>query len=116
MTDENSYTPSPELAKLREDKAQIEAEIDEALREKEELNHQIKRAENRMDYLKKGERNRRTHRLCIKGGVIESLAPGLTDFSEQEFYDLMEMIFSLPQVESLVQGKINHRKQEDANG
>lgn len=116
MTDENSYTPSPKLVKLRADKAQIEAEIDEALREKKELDHQIQRTENRMDYLKKGERNRRTHRLCIKGGVIESLAPGLTDFSEKEFYDLMEMIFSLPQVESLVSRKINHRKQEVANG
>lgn len=42
MTDKNSYTPSPELAKLREDNAQIEAEIEEALREREKLNHQIK--------------------------------------------------------------------------
>lgn len=116
MAGENSYTPSPELVKRCEDKVRIEAEIDKAVKERDSLNHQIKRVENRMNYLKKGERNRRTHRLCIKGGVIESLAPGLTDFSEKEFYDLMEMIFSLPQVESLVSKKINHRKQENANG
>ena len=37
--------------------------------------HKLERLENRKKYLEKGERTKRTHRLCNLGGTIESLAP-----------------------------------------
>ena len=37
--------------------------------------HKLNRLENRKKYLEKGERQKRTHRLCNLGGTIESLAP-----------------------------------------
>ena len=115
---ENSDPASLKNTKLSEEKAKIEAEIDKALSEREELDHRIRRIENRMDYLKKGERKQRTHRLCVKGGVIESIVPGLTDFSEKEFYDLMETVFSMPLVESLIQSQIDQhlQRKESENG
>ena len=105
-----------QLEKLRDEKEKIGSKLEKALKEKERLEHKLRQTENRADYLMQGKRAKRTHRLCVKGAVVESLVPGLTDFSEREFYDLMEQVFSLPQVESLVQGKINHRKQEGENG
>ena len=118
MENENSDPTPLRNTKINDEKAKIEAEIDKALRKRDELNHQIQRAENRMDYLKKGERKQRTHRLCVKGGVIESIVPGLTDFSEKEFYDLMETVFSMPLVESLIQSQIDQhlQRKESENG
>ena len=105
-----------QLEKLRDEKEKVSGKLEKALKEKERLEHKLRQTENRADYLMQGKRAKRTHRLCVKGAVVESLLPGLTDFSEREFYDLMEQVFSLPQVESLVSGKINHRKQEEENG
>ena len=105
-----------QLNDLRDEKEKIGVRLEKALKEKERLEHKLRQTENRADYLMQGKRAKRTHRLCVKGAVVESLVPDLTDFSEREFYDLMEQVFSLPQVESLVQGKINHRKQEEENG
>ena len=67
------------LEKQRREREKTESDLEEALREKEQIEHQIRRVGNRIDHLKKGERDRRTHRLCVKGGVIESLIPGLKD-------------------------------------
>ena len=96
-----------QLEKLRDEKEKIGVRLEKALKEKERLEHKLRQTENRADYLMQGKRAKRTHRLCVKGAVVESLVPGLTDFSEREFYDLMEQVFSLPQVSSLIQSKIN---------
>ena len=118
MTEKNSYSPSPKLVKLREEKAEVEAKLDAAIKKGEQLEHEIRRAENRAAYLKESRRKERTHRLVIKGAVIESLAPELRDFSEKEFYELMEKIFSMPQVSTLVQNKIGlyGKRVENENG
>ncbi|MGI6744528.1 MAG: DUF3847 domain-containing protein [Eubacteriales bacterium] len=109
MSEKNNTPSSAKLEKLRDKRTKTQEKLDEAIREKEQIEHQIKQSETRQDYFKKKKRANRTHRLCIKGGAIESIVPGLTDFTEKEFYELMEMIFSLPQVQSLVEGKINNR-------
>lgn len=118
MKDQNSYSPSPRLVKLRAEKASVEEKLDAAIRKGEQLEHEIRRAENRANYLKESQRKERTHRLVIKGAVIESLAPGLRDLGEKEFYGLMEKIFSMPQVSADVQSEISlygHRE-ENENG
>ena len=52
--------------------------------------------------LEKGERQKRTHRLCNLGGTIESLAPEFKDLTRTEMTELMEYIFSLPEVQRAV--------------
>ena len=42
------------------------------------------RVENRKKYLEKGERQKRTHRLCNLGGTIESLVPEVKDLTRTE--------------------------------
>ena len=101
---------SRELDKLRTEQSRVDEKLSEAYREKEQLEHQLNREENRAEYLKKGERAKRTHRLCVKGGVIESAAPMLKDLSEKEFYDLMESVFSLPQVQRMVETALQKRE------
>jgi Skp family chaperone for outer membrane proteins len=91
-----------EIEKLKEEKEGVEEELAEAMKKQEQIEHQLQRAENRADFLKDNERRRRTHRLVIKGAIVEDIAPCLKNCSDQEFYNLMDEIFSLPQVQGLI--------------
>ncbi len=104
-----------EIEKLKEEKKSIEEELAEVTKKQEQIEHQLQRAENRADFLKDNERRRRTHRLVIKGAIIEDIAPCLKDCSDQEFYNLMDEIFSLPQVQGLIMAR-QENEQEEQDG
>lgn len=104
-----------EIEKLKEEKKSIEEELAEATKKQEQIEHQLQRAENRADFLKDNERRRRTHRLVIKGAIIEDIAPCLKHCSDQEFYNLMDEIFSLPQVQCLIIDR-QENEQEEQDG
>ena len=55
------------LEQLRTEKERAETQLAQE-------QHKLERLENRKKYLEKGERTKRTHRLCNLGGTIESLA------------------------------------------
>ena len=55
------------LEQLRAEKEQVETQLAQE-------QHKLERLENRKKYLEKGERQKRTHRLCNLGGTVESLA------------------------------------------
>ena len=104
-----------EIEKLKEEKKSIEEELAEATKKQEQIEHQLQRAGNRANFLKDNERRRRTHRLVIKGAIVEDIAPCLKDCSDQEFYNLMDEIFSLPQVQGLIMAQ-QENKQEEQDG
>ena len=104
-----------EIEKLKEEKKDVEEELAEAMKKQEQIEHQLQRAENRADFMKDNERRRRTHRLVIKGAIVEDIAPCLKDCSDQEFYNLMDEIFSLPQVQGLVMA-LQENAQEEQDG
>ena len=83
------------LEQLRAEKEQVETQLAQE-------QHKLERLENRKKYLEKGERQKRTHRLCNLGGTIESLAPEVKDLTRTEMTELMEYIFSLPEVQRAV--------------
>ena len=83
------------LEQLRTEKERAETQL---LQEQ----HKLERLENRKKYLEKGERTKRTHRLCNLGGTIESLAPEVKDLTRTEMTELMEYIFSLAEVQRAV--------------
>ena len=74
---------------------QLRAEKERAETQLAQEQHKLERLENRKKYLEKGERTKRTHRLCNLGGTIESLAPEVKDLTRTEMTELMEHIFSL---------------------
>ena len=84
-----------ELEKLRADKAKAEQEL-------EYLQHDMQRLQNRVGYLEKGERQKRSHRLITKGAAIECLAPATKEMGEADFFSLMEKILALPDVLALL--------------
>ena len=81
---------------LIEEKIKNEKEI-------EILEHQKQRLENRIEYLTKGDRAKRTRRLCEKGGAIESVCPETKDMTSADFYQLTEFIFDLPEVKKYME-------------
>ena len=83
------------LEQLRAEKEQVEKRLAQE-------QHKLERLENRKKYLEKGERQKRTHRLCNLGGTIESLAPEVKDLTRTEMTELMEYIFSLSEVQRAV--------------
>ena len=81
---------------------QLRAEKERAETQLAQEQHKLERLENRKKYLEKGERTKRTHRLCNLGGTIESLAPEVKDLTRTEMTELMEHIFSLSEVQRAV--------------
>ena len=68
----------------------------------EQLKHQQARLENRIAYYEKGERKKRTHRLCTIAGTLESIAPGIKELTLPEVIELLENIFSYPEAKRTV--------------
>ena len=67
-----------------------------------QLKHQQERLENRISYYEKGERKKRTHRLCTIAGTLESIAPGIKELTLPEIIELLENIFSYPEAKRTV--------------
>ena len=68
----------------------------------DQLTHQQERLENGITYYEKGERKKRTHRLCTIAGTLESIAPGIKELTLPEVIELLEHIFSDTEVKRMV--------------
>lgn len=82
--------------KLNKELEKLRAEQAQDLKMLEQLQHQQQRLQNRINYLEKGERQKRAHRLITKGAAIESLVPATKEMGETEFFSTMEKILTLP--------------------
>ena len=87
---------------LNEELEKLRAQQARDIQELEYLQHDLQRLQNRVGYLEKGERQKRSHRLITKGAAIECLAPVTKEMGEAEFFPLMEKIFLLPDVLALL--------------
>ena len=87
------------MKKLRQE---LEKQCAEAKTKVEQYQHEGQRIENRIKYYQQGDRKRRNHRLITRGAAVESIAPEVRSMSERAFYVLMEQVFSLPEVATLV--------------
>ena len=95
------------------DQLQLEKERAELRLAQEQ--RRLTRLENRKQYYEKGERAKRTHELCNIGGTVESLAPVFKGLPKQEMYELLETIFSLPEVQRTLRS-FEDRKEDAEHG
>ena len=77
-----------------------------------QLKHQQERLENRISYYEKGERKKRTHRLCTIAGTLESIAPGIKELMLPEVIELLEHIFNETEVKRMVHNWILLHRQK----
>ena len=97
-----TYTPNPELERLKKEKEENEKKV-------EQLDHRIQRLENRIKYYKDVDRKKRTHRLCTVAGTLESIAPAIKELDITEVMELLEHVFHKEEIQKLVHRmKINH--------
>lgn len=85
-----------QIQNLKNERAENEVKI-------EQLTHQNERLKAREQYLAKKERDGRTHRLCITGGIVESILPEIRTLTQSEQHELMERILHLPEAQKYVQ-------------
>ena len=102
--------------KHKEEKNVIEEELTNAAKKQEQTEQQLQRVRNWADFLIDNERRRWVLRLVIKGGIIEDIAPYLKYCSDQEFYELMDFVFSLPQVQKFITEQLRIVLQEQDIG
>ena len=88
--------------KPKEEKKAVEGELTKAATKQELTEQQLQRVRNWADFLIDNERSRWVLRLVIKGGIIEHIAPSLNYCTDQEFYELMDYVFSVPQVQKFI--------------
>ena len=95
-----------QIEKLKDERAENEAKI-------EQFTHQNERLKAREQYLMKKERDGRTHRLCVTGGIVESILPEIRTLTQSEQYELMERVLHLPEAEKLIQRVLSdHARKE----
>ena len=88
--------------KLKEEKKEIEEELTQSAKKQEQTEQQLQRVRNWADFLIDNERRRWVLRLVIKGGIVEDIAPSLKYCTDKEFYELMDYVFSVPQVQRFI--------------
>ena len=96
---------------MKKSHEELEKEYAEVTAKLEQCQHKGQRLENRIRYYTEGNRKKRTHRLITRGAAIESRAPEVRSMSERAFFLLMEQVFSLPEVATLVRQAVE--QQED---
>ena len=97
-----SESKKSKTEKLKEEKQVTEEELTKAAKKQEQIDPQLQEAKNLADYLKDYEQRSWLHRLVIKGAIVEGIAPYLKYSTDQEFYDLMDYVFSIPQVQGFI--------------
>ena len=88
--------------KPKEEKKEAGEEVAKTANKQEQTEQQLQRVRNMADFLIDNERRRWVLRLVIKGGIIEDIAPYLKYCTDQEFYELMDYVFSIPQVQEFI--------------
>lgn len=87
---------------MKKTREELQKELDEATAKLEQYQHRQQRLENRISDLKEVQRRKRNHRLITRGADVESVAPEVRGMSQSAFRILVEQIFSLPEVATLV--------------
>ena len=89
---------------MSKQKTILELEAEKAANERKiaQLRHKEQQLENRIMYYQQGDRKKRNHRLITRGAAVESVVPEVRGMSERAFYLLVERLFSLPEVRTLV--------------
>ena len=88
---------------------ELENRLAEATTKLEQYRHKGQRLENRIRYYQQGDRKKRNHRLITRGAAVESVAPEVRGMNERSFFILMEQVFSLPEVVTLVSRAVAQR-------
>lgn len=76
-------------------------EIVDAQLKKEQMEHQVIRAQNRLNNVRRKKDKQRTHRLIVEGAELEYVFEGIEHMPQQTFWDFMHALVKIPGVMEL---------------
>ena len=98
---------------MKKTKDELQNELTDAQRQRDQEQHRLQRAENRKEYLEATSRRQRNHRLITRGAAMESMFPDIKPLTEREFYEMVEQLSELPDVFPILEEAVSrHNAQE----
>ena len=84
--------------------------------QRQQLTHQLQRLERREAFLRQGAAKARTHQLCNIGGAVLHFWPEAQQFTKAEFYELLEHLAALPEVNEKFRQAIKLHLEREGGG
>ena len=97
-------------------KEQLLAKREQYETQRQQISHQLQRLEQREKYLRQGAAKERTHKLCNIGGAVLHFWPETQQLTKAEFYELLEQLSTLPEVNEMFQQTIKLHYQREGGG
>ena len=84
--------------------------------QRQQISHQLQRLEQREKYLRQGAAKERTHKLCNIGGAVLHFWPEAQQLTKAEFYELLERLAALPEVNEKFRQAMKLHYQREGGG
>ena len=97
-------------------KEQLLAQREQYETQRQQLAHQLHRLEQREKYLRQGVAKERTHKLCNIGGAVLHFWPETQQLTKAEFYELLERLATLPEVNERFRQAMQLHHEHDGGG
>ena len=97
-------------------KEQLRAKREQYENQRQQISHQLQRLEQREKYLRRGAAKERTHKLCNIGGAVLHFWPEAQQLTKAEFYELLEQLSTLPEVNERFRQAMQLHHQREGGG
>ena len=97
-------------------KEQLLAKREQYEIQRQQISRQLQQLEQREKYLRQGTAKERTHKLCNIGGAVLHFWPETQQLTKAEFYELLEQLSTLPEVNEIFQQTIKLHYQREGGG
>ena len=97
-------------------KEQLLAKREQYVTERQQISRQLQRLEQREKYLRQGAAKERTHKLCNIGGAVLHFWPEAQQLTKAEFYELLEHLAALPEVNEKFRQAIELHLEREGGG
>ena len=97
-------------------KGQLLAQREQYETQRQQITHQLQRLEQREKYIRQGAAKERTHKLCNIGGAVLHFWPEAQQLTKAEFYELLERLSTLPEVNEIFRQAIEFHHEHEGGG
>jgi len=97
-------------------KEQLLAQREQYETQRQQITHQLQRLEQREKYIRQGAAKERTHKLCNIGGAVLHFWPEAQQLTKAEFYELLERLSTLPEVNEIFRQAIEFHHEHEGGG
>ena len=97
-------------------KEQLLAKREQYENQWQQISRQLQRLEQREKYLRQGAAKERTHKLCNIGGAVLHFWPEAQQLTKVEFYELLERVAALPEVNEMFRQAIKFYHEHEGGG